>query len=429
MKQLYNRLYHDLKVYALEHRSQWPFVGVALLCLSVYAFSRVNDATVHIYKTDNSPDFKDARVLGFQGNSIYEGKERLLSRSLKEIKESQEALKATNDKLQARIDELEKGKMGIPPGPSPTALGVVGSPAPSSDPNKPTPSVYGPEPLPTFAPADSAEIRSGPPPEAFSVTQGAAAPYRGRISKTKLGDSILSFPVKDLPIEKAAEITLPVGSYVKAKLMTGVEAPEGRNYPVLVQLDYAYIVPNHHKLDLTGCFMIAKTQGDLSTERVQMQATKLSCVSKAGKMFERDINGFVADDKDNSFAVMGSVNSKQDRVAAMAFLSSIVQGVGKAITQSQTTQQTTPLGGSQSVLTGNQMEAIGAGGASNAAGMVTEWYLKQAQNLLPTINVGSGQDIWVVMQDTVKLPNEFFRMNTKGAGNENVYTYFSRIVD
>ena len=157
------------------------------------------------------------------------------------------------------------------------------------------------------------------------------------------------------------------------QLMTGIEAPEGKTYPTLLQLDYAYIVPNRHKLDLSGCFMIAKSQGDLSTERVQMQATKLSCVSKEGKMFEREVNGFVADDKDNSFAVMGSVNSKQDRVAAMGFLSSIVEGVGKALQQAQTTQQMNPLGGTQSIMTGNQMEYLGAGGAANAAGMVTQW--------------------------------------------------------
>jgi type IV secretory pathway VirB10-like protein len=126
---------------------------------------------------------------------------------------------------------------------------------------------------------------------------------------------------------------------------------------------------------------------------------------------------------------MGSVNSKQDRVAAMAFLSSIVEGVGKGIQQAQTTQQTTPLGGSQSVLTGNSAEYMAAGGAANAASMVTQWYLKQAQNLLPTINVGSGQDVWIVMQDTVKLPNEYFRKNQKGGASESVYTYFSRVVD
>ena len=175
--------------------------------------------------------------------------------------------------------------------------------------------------------------------------------------------------------------------------------------------------------------MIAKSQGDLSTERVQMQATKLSCVSKDGRMFERDVNGFIADDKDNSFAVIGSVNSKQDRVAAMAFLSSVVEGVGKAIQQAQTTQNTTPLGGSQSVVTGDQAAYLGAGGASNAASLVTQWYLKQAQNLLPTINVGSGQDVWIVMQDGVKLPNDYFRKNVKGGSSESIYTYFSRIVD
>ncbi len=126
---------------------------------------------------------------------------------------------------------------------------------------------------------------------------------------------------------------------------------------------------------------------------------------------------------------MGSVNSKQDRVAAMAFLSSVVEGVGKAIQQAQTTQQTTPLGGSQSVMTGSSAEYLAAGGASNAASMVTQWYLKQAQNLLPTINVGSGQDVWIVMTDTVKLPNDYFRKNLKGGANESAYSYLSRVLE
>ena len=180
--------------------------------------------------------------------------------------------------------------------------------------------------------------------------------------------------------------------------------------------------------------MIAKAQGDLSTERVQMQATKLSCVSKRGGMFEREVNGFVADDVDNSFAVIGRVNSKQDRVAATAFLSSIVAGIGKAIQQAQTTQQVTPLGGSQTVLTGDQTKLIAAGGAADAASLVTQWYLKQAQNLLPTINVGSGQNVWVVMQDQVDLPKEYFNQNAVsnpvgGPQNASIYSYFTRVAD
>jgi hypothetical protein len=123
---------------------------------------------------------------------------------------------------------------------------------------------------------------------------------------------------------------------------------------------------------------------------------------------------------------MGSLNSKQDRVAAMAFLSSVVEGVGKSLQQAQTTQSLNPLGGSTSVISGDQMKYLGAGGAANAAGLVTQWYLRQAQNLLPTINVGSGQDVWIVMQETVKLPNDYFR---KGGSGEAGYTYFSRIGD
>ena len=146
-------------------------------------------------------------------------------------------------------------------------------------------------------------------------------------------------------------------------------------------------------------------------------------------MFERDVNGFVADDKDNSFAVMGSVTSKQDRVAAMAFLSSVVEGVGKGLQQAQTTQSMNPLGGTSSIVNGSQLAYLGGGGAANAAGMVTQWYLRQAQNLLPTINIGSGQDVWIVMQETVRLPHDYFRKNPKGGSDEGVYSFFSRLGD
>ena len=416
------RWLRDARSFAEDNRKLWPYAGIFVGCLLVYAFSHSNDEVVHIYKSETSPDFKDARVLGSQGDSIYEGKERLLLKTLRELKEGQTA-------LQAKIQELEKGRSVPVPISSPLPYGPIPLPSPDSSTPGVSPTANDPRAL-----LSKDAIQVSPPPEALPVTtvppmresRGEARIY---VHREKLGSSILSFPVKDLPQEVSEGVVLPTGSYVKAKLMTGVEAPEGKTYPALLQLDYAYIVPNHHKLDLSGCFMIAKSQGDLSTERVQMQATKLSCVSRAGKMFEREVNGFVADDKDNSFAVIGSVNSKQDRVAAMAFLSSIVEGVGKAIQSAQTTQQMTPLGGSQSMLTGNQMEYIGAGGAASAAGMVTQWYLRQAQNLLPTINVGSGQDLWIVMQDTVKLPNDYFRKNASGGANESVYTYFSRVVD
>ncbi len=418
------RLKKDLGVLFQKHREKVPYIAGIAFCLVFYIWNHSQEQVTRVYESQSKGDFKDGRVLGSQGDSLYENKERLLSKTLSEFQEANAAFKETASKLEARVGELEKKKDGVVP----PEIGAVPPGTAGTPPNLP-----------------DRNVQFGAPPEGLEVTQGAPLPARSAFSpgvtgiqttgqggssvRTSRGASVISFPVKEVSREKTTGVVIPPGSYVKAKLMTGVEAPEGRTFPVLMQLDYAYIVPNKKRLDLSGCFMIAKSQGDLSTERVQMQATKLSCVGQDGKMFEREVSGFVADDKDNSFAVMGTVNSKQDRVATMAFLSSVVEGVGKGIQQAQTTQSMNPLGGTSSIVSGSQMAYLGAGGASNAASQVTQWYLKQAQNLLPTINVGSGQDVWIVMQETVRLPNDYFRKNSKGGSDEGVYSYFTRLGD
>jgi hypothetical protein len=69
-----------------------------------------------------------------------------------------------------------------------------------------------------------------------------------------------------------------------------------------------------------------------------------------------------------------------------------------------------------------------AGGASNAAGMVAQWYLQHAQNLAPTVAVGSGRDVWIVIKDKVSLPEEFFKKERKN-GDEGIYSYFTRVLE
>jgi len=101
--------------------------------------------------------------------------------------------------------------------------------------------------------------------------------------------------------------------------------------------------------------------------------------------------------------------------------------VEKAIQSAQTTSSTNSNGGSQSIITGDQAKYIGAGGIGNAAGQVTQWYLKQAQSLLPTINVGSGRDVWIVMADKVELPKEYFK-KTRSVRDESFYSYFTNIL-
>ncbi len=387
-------------------------MGVIGLLLVVNLIGIGSSKESRITERPSEVSFQNGRILNDRESTFYYGKEKLLSQKAQTMIESQ-------SKLELRLAELEKKLQSG----APTAAPTVVAPVDGTSVGLPGPAASSSEPgVQSFAPTENLEGGT-----VSSIPRGPSrggARSRGGVSGK--GPDLIAFPVKSAA--KLEGVMLPSGSYVKAKILTGVEVPEGKTYPVLMVLDFSYVGPNEHKVDLSGCFMIAKAEGDLSTERVQMQATKMSCVSKRGKMFEREVNGFVADDKDGSFAMQGKVNSKQGRVATMAFLASVVDGVGKAVQAAQTTQTQNPLGGSSSVLTGDTGKYVIAGGASNAAGMVAQWYLQQAQNLAPTVAIGSGRDVWIVMKDKVSLPEEFFKKERK-AGDEGIYSYFTKLLD
>ncbi|MGK5086526.1 TraB/VirB10 family protein [Bdellovibrionota bacterium FG-2] len=444
----FDRDFTRFKAVIQKHRKLLAVCGGLASLAVVLSYATGTEQTRILVRTDGIPDFKHSSILGNPGEKVLQGEQTLFSRQQKEILETQKVLQEEVTKLRGQLSQIQTGAASPVPGaasvpsivpsgsPSQPALAMAPVPTPSESPQTGQvqygAAAYEPSPVPSPAPSpirDTVHTSRASPMRStggFGLS-GIDKPRRGG----KAGVNVVSFPVKTSGAVylKRPSVVLPSGSYVKAKLLTGVEAPEGKSYPALLQLDFAYVIPNHKRLDLTGCFAIAKAQGDLSTERVQMQAVKLSCVSKKGGFFEREVNGFVADDADNSFAVMGTVNTKQDRVAAMAFLSSVVSGIGKAVQQSQTTQQSTPLGGGQSIVTGDQAKYIGAGGASEAASQVTQWYLKQAQNLLPTINVGSGQDVWIIMQDSVDLPKDYFAQGEEGVENASIYSHFTRLME
>lgn len=386
--------------------------SIFLLMLSIYLISRTSDSTKEIFHSDGKFSFEEGRIIG-SPKEIYDRKEQIFSARLKDLETKQVAMMDTILEIKNKLD-------AGPVLPSPKPVEPVESKEFKSEGENgkvqfaPPPDSVRPQKIERSEPESPQAEEQFPKKRSFGKESGSAGP------------SIIGFPVKAKSAPESLGVVIPPGSFVQAKLLTGIEAPEGKALPVLLQADYAFVGPNKTRIDLSGCFLIAKSTGNLSIERVEMQATKLSCVSKSGKMFEREVNGFVADDKDNSFAVMGSVNSKQDRVAAMAFLSSIVEGIGKAIQQAQTTTQANALGGSTSIISGDETKYMLAGGASSAASTITQWYLKQAQNLLPTINVGSGQNVWIIMQDSVPLPNWYFK---KASTNSPMFSYLSRITE
>jgi hypothetical protein len=364
-----------------------------LLLLVTYMFSKHHDTKIITYQNTDQ-NFNAGRVVS-RNNDLYKRKDKIYNDRVENLQEQLESVAATMVRYEKLLaDKEDTPKANEDKLPKDTGESHRGSLHPLS--------------TPEFSKAvrnfPTTIITRGP----STVTTTASKSSRKHKGAKERGPEIISFPVQTSKKSAKLGVKLPSGSFVKAKLLTGIEAPEGKALPVLMQADYAFVGPNKSRVDLSGCFIIAKSTGNMSIERVEMQATKISCVSKSGRSFERKLSGYVADGKDNSFAVMGAVNSKQDRVASMAFLASVVDGIGKAVSQAQTTTITGSDGSSAMNITGSKGRYIAASGASNAAATVTSWYLKHAEKLLPTINVGSGQEVWLIIQEPVSLPNWYF---------------------
>lgn len=419
-----------IKKFREEHPKALKVAMAAVVVLALYAVSKSTETVTKVLHVAREGEFKVSRIFNGSEEAVNAAKGKSFERTAGEILTSQKKLTEEVQKVGKRVDVIEaklkqgesgaQGSAGAANGAATATTGAMaanGGAAASQT-------------------GQAAALQRGQSYPSEYVRPQGNSPYTGGTSPVGLmagsqrvaarGPDVITFPVASEEPKEELGIVLPVGSYVRAKILAGTDATTGEPDPVLLQLDYSHVLPNQRKIDLSGCFMTAKAQADLSTERVKMKTMKLSCVSKRGLVFEKDVNGYVADDADNKFAVSGEVNSKQDRVAATAFLAGVVEGVGKAIQQAQTTQQATPLGGSQAVMTGDERKYLAGGAAANAASMVASWYLKQAESLLPSITVGSGKDVWVVVLENVNLPKEYF---TKGSGHDPRYAYVTRVLD
>lgn len=198
---------------------------------------------------------------------------------------------------------------------------------------------------------------------------------------------------------------LPTGSHVRAKVVSGVEANASEPYPVLLQLDHGFTGPNRTRIDLSHCFMIAKARANLSTERVLMETENLSCVRDSGEHFKAEAKGYIAGN-DSTFGATGTYISKQGQVLLAAVLANIAKNAGGAVAEAQQSQVV--LGSDKAAtatnLTGSKAAFVAGKSVMDAGSMIAQWYLDQARQLVPSIGIGSGQDVFVIMLDTVRVP-------------------------
>ena len=200
-------------------------------------------------------------------------------------------------------------------------------------------------------------------------------------------------------------VYLPLGSFVKCTLLTGVYAPanESNPLPVLISVDEAFYGPNNTRIPLKGAFAIGKAVGDVVSKRALIQIVSFSTVLPDGKVFEYEANlGYLAD-SDGRLGIQGELIYNTGKQLSMNFLSGFLAGGSEALSQAETSTVTGAYGQTSKNVTGNTGRYSMFSGLANSAQGMSSYYQKQLEAMIPAVKIEAGKKAVLVIQKGVQI--------------------------
>jgi len=362
---------------------------------------------------------------------------RSIEQRSRELTQRGSELEGQSRDMMERLKRLEAGNASTPAGRADTSgltpLPPPPLPAPAARPN------FGPDPA--TAPPASNPAQRLPPPPAPSTLPPPPAPRTGLpggpgaqaapgAAPSGLGASgIVSITLADPAAARtgagsgasgSTDATgkpaapsrdtgryLPSGSFTRALLLGGLDAPTGgqaqRNpQPVLLRLLDHAVLPNQFRGRIKECFVVGAGYGDVSAERAYIRTESLSCVTRDGTAIDVPIRGYVAGE-DGKAGMRGRLVSKQGQILANALLAGVASGIGTAFQQSATMVSVSPLGTTGTVDPGKQLQAGLGTGVGRALDRLAQYYITLAEKVFPVIEVDAGRTVDVVLTQGIAL--------------------------
>jgi conjugal transfer pilus assembly protein TraB len=337
---------------------------------------------------------------------------KTIEQKSREIHQRNTELETQNKAMLERLRKLEENRL-TPLPPPPVAVPALrpsfGPDRPSTEPNDGTLAQRLPLPPP-------------PPPPPRPVTSSTLPPAGGMpaaiqpsgIVSIALGDGTPAKATKGGTDTKGSPSStrdtrryLPSGSFTRAILLGGLDAPTGgqaqRNpQPVLLRLVDHAVLPNHFRARVKECFVVGAGYGDVSSERAYIRTESLSCVTRDGTAIDVPIKGYVAGE-DGKAGMRGRLVSKQGQILANALLAGIAGGIGNAFQQNSTTLSVSPLGATSTVDPANRIEAGLGSGMGKALDRLAQYYITLAEKVFPVVEVDAGRTVDVVVTQGVSL--------------------------
>lgn len=317
-----------------------------------------------------------------------------------QLAEKSKAEASPDDTPMASIGTPLAGVRGrdLPPPPPPPMSSGAGTPS-TFDPSNP--SVSGP----AGAPAPQPEI------QVIDLGMGESPAAAERVGE---GEKKSTIRVRKV------ESFLPAGSFAKVVLLSGIDAPTGgqassQALPVVMRVKSFARLPNYYRTNLKECFITANGYGDAASERAFIRTSKMSCVMTNGNAFEVDIKGHLSGE-DGSFGMRGKVVSKQGALIWRGFMAGVFGGIGTSIAEQNQIVQTSGLGTVTTVDPAKAVQNGVATGVSTAANKVADFWIAQANQIFPVIEISAGRVGEVYLMDGIDFGDAILKASTTENG-------------
>ena len=204
---------------------------------------------------------------------------------------------------------------------------------------------------------------------------------------------------------------LPAGSYVKAVVMSGVDASVGVNsqgdprpvlFRVIGKAKSSVKGGKSQEVDLTGCTVTGAASGDLSSERVFVRLLKMTCGRETESVTESDIEGYAA--ALGKAGIRGQVVSREGDFITKSFLAGITSGIGSGIAQRMSTPMAIPSGLATQRSSAKDILGSGVGkGIESSGNRLSDYLIERAEQYQPVISIPAGLDVELVFHKGIYI--------------------------
>ncbi|NVZ08200.1 conjugal transfer protein TraB [Allochromatium humboldtianum] len=306
----------------------------------------------------------------------------------------------------ARLKTALEAPQTMPQPPSPPATpeaGAAPTPPPAAPAAEPAAGLFERRPATAVTPLSPNPATRTPNAGALSIRVVEQTP-------TTQATATAATPPGPIPDPGAEAIVIPAGSLLRGVLLSGMDAPTGRQarrdpYPALVRLKHEAILPNRFRADVRECFITVAGYGELSSERAFLRTEVITCVRHDGGVIEVPMDGYAVGE-DGKVGLRGRLVSKQGQVIARAMQVSFLQGISDVFNKSTVTTISTTSDGTvryQDVLSSDSAQAAAITGTGKALDRLAQYYLDMAENIFPVIEIDAGRAIEVILNRGASL--------------------------